>query len=142
MLTAMRARHGVVGGMAVGSSYAVMARTGWPDRAFGMLLLVQFGLGGLGVMFLPTLVPDYGAGILFLSLAAMTTCALVALALLPRFGDEPASSGGGAARARLSSSFRLTALLALVALFLFQAGNMALSARSEEHTSELQSLMR
>src|SRR3546814_15956361 len=79
-------------------------------------------------MFLPTLVPDYGAGILFLSLAAMTTCALVALALLPRFGDEPASSGGGAARARLSSSFRLTALLALVALFLFQAGNMALSA--------------
>src|SRR3546814_484045 len=128
MLTAMRALHGVVGGMAVGISYAVMARTGSPDRAFGMLLLVQFGLGGLGVMFLPTLVPDYGAGILFLSLAAMTTCALVALALLPRFGDEPASSGGGAARARLSSSFRLTALLALVALFLFQAGNMALSA--------------
>src|SRR3546814_14356719 len=79
-------------------------------------------------MFLPTLVPDYVACILFLSLAAMTTCALVALALLPRFGDEPASSGGGAARARLSSSFRLTALLALVALFLFQAGNMALSA--------------
>src|SRR3546814_20681004 len=79
-------------------------------------------------MFLPTLVPDYVACILFLSLAAMTTCALVALALLPRFGDEPASSGGGAARARLSSSFRLTALLALVALFLFQAGNIALPA--------------
>src|SRR3546814_19218572 len=72
MLTAMRALHGVVGGMAVGISYAVMARTGSPDRAFGMLLLVQFGLGGLGVMFLPTLVPDYGAGILFLLPAAMT----------------------------------------------------------------------
>lgn len=129
VLTAMRALHGVVGGMAVGISYAVMARTGSPDRAFGMLLLVQFGLGGLGVMFLPTLVPDYGAGILFLSLAAMTACALVALALLPRFGDDSASSGGGGtARARLSSSFRLTALLALLALFLFQAGNMALSA--------------
>src|SRR3546814_17420648 len=71
MLTAMRALHGVVGGMAVGISSAVMARTGSPDRAFGMLLLVQFGLGGLGVMFLPTLLPDQGSGILFLSVVAM-----------------------------------------------------------------------
>src|SRR3546814_19795040 len=43
-LTAMRALHGLVGGMAVGTAYSVMARTHSPDRAFGMLLLVQFGL--------------------------------------------------------------------------------------------------
>ena len=84
VLIAMRALHGLVGGMAVGVTYSVMARTRSPDRAFGMLLLVQFGLGGLGVMFLPTLVPDYGTRILFLSLAALTACALVALAFVPR----------------------------------------------------------
>lgn len=127
LLTAVRALHGLVGGLAVGITYSVMARTHSPDRAFGMLLLVQFGLGGLGVMFLPSLVPDYGAGILFIALAALTACSLVALAAIPRFkGDTGASAT--AAKARLSPSFRTTAVIALLALFLFQAGNMALSA--------------
>lgn len=128
LLTAVRALHGLVGGLAVGITYSVMARTHSPDRAFGMLLLVQFGLGGLGVMFLPSLVPDYGAGILFLSLAALTVCSLVALATIPRFNGESGASAADAERPRLSSSFRTTAMIALVALFLFQAGNMALSA--------------
>jgi len=126
VLTAMRALHGLVGGMAVGVTYAVMARTHSPDRAFGMLLLVQFGLGGLGVMFLPTLVPDYGARILFLSLAALTACALVALAAIPRF--DGARQADGAAAVKLLPSARATAAMALLALFLFQGGNMALGA--------------
>src|SRR5699024_6717243 len=100
-------------------TYSVMARTHSPDRAFGMLLLVQFGLGGLGVMFLPTLVPDYGAGILFIALAALTAVSLVALVAIPRFGDGAGAAGSEAATARLSSAFRTTALVALVALFLF-----------------------
>lgn len=127
LLTAMRALHGVVGGFAVGVTYSVMARTHSPDRAFGMLLLVQFGLGGLGVMFLPTLVPDYGTRILFLSLAALTACALVALAAIPRF-DGTGHEGTATPAARLATPARITAVLALLALFLFQAGNMALSA--------------
>lgn len=126
LLTAMRAMHGFIGGMAVGVTYSVMARTHSPDRAFGMLLLVQFGLGGLGVMFLPTLVPDYGARILFLSLAALTACALVALAAIPRFGES--RRAGAAAAPRLPPAARTTAGLTLLALFLFQGGNMALSA--------------
>ncbi len=127
LLTALRALHGFVGGMAVGVTYSVIARTRSPDRAFGMLLLVQFGLGGLGVMFLPTLVPDYGARILFLSLAALTACALVALAAIPRLAGERQADAAVAAT-RLPTAARATALLALLALFLFQAGNMALSA--------------
>lgn len=126
VLTALRALHGFVGGMAVGVAYSVIARTRSPDRAFGMLLLVQFGLGGLGVMFLPTLVPDYGARILFLSLAALTACALVALAAIPRL--DPAQSAQAGAGARLSTSARVTAAFTLLGLFLFQGGNMALSA--------------
>ncbi|MCR6625753.1 MAG: MFS transporter [Pseudoxanthomonas sp.] len=126
MLTAVRALHGLIGGMAVGVAYSVMARTHSPDRAFGMLLLVQFALGGLGVMFLPTLVPDYGARILFLSLAALTALALVALAMIPRL--DPARVADAARAARMSSTARGTAALVLLALFLFQGGNMALGA--------------
>src|SRR3546814_2588575 len=75
-LTAMRALHGLVGGTAVGTAYSVMARTHSPDRAFGMLLLVQFGLGGLGVMFLPTLVPELGVRIRFMSSVGPTAVQL------------------------------------------------------------------
>ncbi|MGY1458002.1 MULTISPECIES: MFS transporter [unclassified Luteimonas] len=128
LLTAMRALHGLVGGLAVGISYSVMARTHSPDRAFGMLLLVQFGLGGLGVMFLPGLVPEYGAGILFLTLAALTACSMVALAVIPRFDGEAGASGTTNVKTRMPGALRTTAVLALLALFLFQAGNMALSA--------------
>lgn len=127
LLTGMRALHGLVGGTAVGVAYSVMARTHSPDRAFGMLLLVQFGLGGLGVMFLPTLVPDFGARILFLALAALTACALLAIFAIPRLAESRPAEDGTAPR-RLSGPARITVLLALVALFLFQAGNMALSA--------------
>ncbi len=126
VLTATRALHGLVGGMAVGVTYSVMARTRSPDRAFGMLLLVQFGLGGLGVMFLPTLVPEYGARILFLSMAALTACALVALAAIPRFDGARETSATTAGK--LPTAARTTATMVLLALFLFQGGNMALGA--------------
>src|SRR3546814_20272896 len=85
----MRALHGLVGGTAVGTAYSVMPRTHSPDRAFGMLLLVQFGLGGLGVMFLPTPVPEFGTRILVLSLAALTAFALAAAFAHPRLAESP-----------------------------------------------------
>ena len=55
---AMRFLHGSVGGMLVGVAYAVFARTRTPDRVFGMLLVIQYGLGGLGIMLLPRLGAD------------------------------------------------------------------------------------
>jgi len=121
MMMVVRALHGVVGGLAVGVTYSVIARTRSPDRAFGMLLLVQFGLGGLGVMFLPTLVPQFGTRVLFLSLAAVSACALVVLALLPklRSGATPVEGGGVAAT---GASAWHPAWIALLAMFLFQAG--------------------
>ena len=57
ILLLVRLAHGVIGGLLVGVSYAVIARSGKVDRTFGVLLFVQFGLGGLGVMVLPRLVP-------------------------------------------------------------------------------------
>lgn len=125
-LAAVRALHGLVGGMIVGVTYSAMARLPSPQRAFGMLLLVQFGLGGLGVMWLPQLVPLYGATILFLTLAALT---LVALLILLTLSDLPDPRGEIlAADARGNRPAWRPALFLLLAIFLFQAGNMGLSA--------------
>ena len=46
--------HGCVGGMLVGIGFAVISRTTEVDRTFGYLLTIQFGLGGLGIMYLPS----------------------------------------------------------------------------------------
>lgn len=125
-LTALRTVHGLIAGMAVGVSYSVMARTSSPDRAFGMLLFVQFGLAGLALMVLPPLVPTHGARLLFIVLAAFSALAIASLPLLPRFDATQVQTA--ASRIRLAPAARWTAALALLAMFLFQGGNMALSA--------------
>lgn len=126
-LLAARALHGVTGGLLVGYGFAVIARTARPERAFGMLLVVQFGLGGLGVMFLPKLAAAHGAGVLFLALFAFSA---VALAMLPWLAPYPprldASTKGAHARPSMSSRHSGSFALALLGVFLFQAANMAL----------------
>lgn len=123
-LVAMRFVHGCVGGLLVGTAFAVIARTRSPDRTFGMLLVVQFGLGGLGVMLLPRLVPTYGHAVLFL---ALMTFSLVTLLMVPFLDDYPAGrvqrAAGGSGRVEWGLlSFTLAAV------FLFQASNMGLAA--------------
>src|SRR5208337_3560598 len=59
-LMGARFLHGFIGGMLVGISFSIFARTTAPDRTFGVLLLVQVSAGGLGVMSLPLLVPKFG----------------------------------------------------------------------------------
>ncbi len=124
-LIALRAIHGVLGGMLVGIAFGVIARTDVPDRTFGMLLVVQFGLGGLGVMFLPGLVPVYGTEVLFVALAAFSLATLVMTFFLAEYPVVARAAGAGAA----GEGIKWRPLSAtLLALFLFQAGNMALAA--------------
>ena len=87
LLIALRFADGLIGGLLVGLSYGVIARTKVPERVFGVLLVVQFGLGGLGLMYLPRLVPHYGYGVLFLSLAAFSTLARGGDAIALRIED-------------------------------------------------------
>lgn len=124
VLVPLRFVHGLVGGMLVGTGFAVIARTDQPDRTFGVLLFVQFSLGGLGVMFIPGLVPQFGTAVLFLSLVAFSTVTLVMLAFLPDYAVR------GAAPPSLFSPSAWSWPLAgtLGAIFLFQAANMALYA--------------
>jgi len=127
LLTTVRFFHGLLGGLLVGVSYSVMARLKSPDRAFGMLLVVQYGLGGLGVMWLPTLVPLFGAGVLFLALAAFSAVALAMLAFIPAYPPRDAQASA-AARASVERRPLLLVIGALAAMFLFQTGNMGLGA--------------
>jgi DHA1 family inner membrane transport protein len=126
-LVGLRFVDGVVGGVLVGIAFAVIARTGIPDRVFGVLLVVQFSLGGTGVMILPRLVPAYGTPVVFLALILFST---VTLLMVPFLADYPLLPAA-APQERLPPRIKIAwgpLLLALCAIFLFQAGNMALAA--------------
>lgn len=122
-MMALRAFHGLTGGLLVGIAFAVMARCGQVHKAFGMLLLVQFGLGGFGVMMLPPLVPVYGSWVLFMALIAFSVTALLMLLFLPAYPLVAADP----TKAKASIYYR-PLLAAILAIFMFQAANMALYA--------------
>jgi predicted MFS family arabinose efflux permease len=121
----MRFAHGFVGGMLVGIGFSIIARTTHPDRTFGYLLVVQFGLGGAGLMVLPPLVPVIGTGVLFGSLIGFS---LVTLLMVPFLTDYPIDSVKRPAIAGEPGIQRGPLALSLLATFLFQAGNMAVYA--------------
>jgi DHA1 family inner membrane transport protein len=125
-LLIVRFLHGFVGGMLVGTGFSLIARTTQPDRTFGVLLFVQFGFGGLGIMFIPGLVPEFGTQVLFYSLIAFSVATFMMLPFLPKYEvkaekkREKSSSGSGIQMRPL--------LLTLTTIFLFQAANMGLFA--------------
>ena len=122
VLLGVRLMHGLVGGLLVGIAFGVIARTSETDRTFGILLFVQFGLGGLGVMTLPQLVPIYGTQALFIALALFSFASMVMLVFLPAYPPKPKpTASGGAVEWR-------PLILTLLAIFLFQAANMGLLA--------------
>ena len=122
-LIMLRALHGFLGGALVGIGFAVMSRTTEVSRSFGYLLTIQFGLGGLGIMFLPGLVPMFGTKALFLSLVAFSA---VTLLMVPFLADYPPGQNH---HDRVAGKIRyLPAGAALLATFLFQAANMAVYA--------------
>jgi predicted MFS family arabinose efflux permease len=124
VMVVIRALHGLTGGLLVGIGFAIISRTSEPDKTFGYLLFIQWGLGGLGLMFIPNLVPLYGVGALFYSLMAFT---LVSLCMLPFLTNYPVNE---ADKKRNSEQVikRIPLFFTLFGIFLFQAANMGLFA--------------
>jgi predicted MFS family arabinose efflux permease len=124
ILVLVRAFHGVTGGLLVGIGFAVISRTESPDKTFGYLLLIQWGLGGLGLMYLPGLVPEYGTTALFMALISFTVISLLMLPWLPHYPIAKVDP-----KAELPAPVRRKPLIFnLLAIFLFQAANMGLFA--------------
>jgi len=124
LLVGVRFLHGLTGGTVMGMVFGVIARTRTPDKTFGMLLLVQYGIGGLGLLFLPRLVPVFGSGILFVSLAAFSGLAMSSMLVLAEYPlAERKAKAVGAGRVRWGPL-----ALAFAAIFLFQAANMGVAA--------------
>jgi predicted MFS family arabinose efflux permease len=125
-LLVARFLHGFMGGMLVGIAFSIIARTREADRTFGYLLLVQVGLGGIGLMLLPPLVPVLGTWVLF---GALILFSLTTLAMVPFLDSYPATGPRGRAVSTVNGRLRRGPLaLSLSATFLFQAGNMAVYA--------------
>jgi predicted MFS family arabinose efflux permease len=124
-MIAVRTLYGLCGGALVGIGFSVMSRTSEVSRSFGYLLTIQFGLGGVGIIYLPELVPIFGTKALFLSLAAF---GLVTLCMVPFLSEYPA--GEHSDRKLTGIIPNKPAALALIATFLFQAANMAIYAYS------------
>jgi DHA1 family inner membrane transport protein len=125
-LLIVRFIHGFVGGMLVGTGFSLIARTHQPDRTFGVLLFVQFGFGGLGIMFIPGMVPEYGTQVLFYSLVAFSVATFLMLPFLPAYAVDVAKQEK--AQSKSNGLQKLPVILTLLTLFLFQAANMGLFA--------------
>jgi predicted MFS family arabinose efflux permease len=134
VMVIVRAFHGLTGGLLVGIGFAIISRTQQADKTFGYLLLIQWSLGGFGIMYLPGLVPEYGTGALFLSLVSFTLVTLIMLPFLPNYlvGNHHVDNKGiQSEKAELVEKSEIKTkplLLNLFAIFLFQAANMGLFA--------------
>ena len=64
-LIILRFIHGTIGGLSVGLGLSIIARTYNPDKIFGMLLVVQYSFGSLGIWIVPRLVDVFGYGAAF-----------------------------------------------------------------------------
>lgn len=123
MMIGWRFLAGIMGGCSVGFGLSVLARLSNPDRAYGGLLVLQFGMGGLIIYLRLIVEPVLGPAGVFVMLAILMCVSLLSLPFLGRYETS------GTSEERNSSGFPpLTAvtILTLIALFLYQASGNAL----------------
>ena len=111
--------------MLVGIGFAVMSRTSEVSRTFGYLLTIQFGLGGLGIIYLPSLVPIFGTKVAVPVADCLQHCDFVDGAIPSEYPAGEVHHERKAARPS-----RCLPQPALLATFLFQSANMGIYAYS------------
>lgn len=125
-LIALRFVHGVIGGLLVGVGVSLIARSRTPDRGFGVLIFLQFGLGSLGVVVIPRLTDTFGNAALFGALVSMSVATLAMIPFLAPREEKPASETEGASQAARRAPWLLIG--AILSIFFYQASAMILSA--------------
>lgn len=125
-LIAIRFLQGSFGGFLVGTGFSVIARTKSPDRVFGMLLVVQYSFGSIGIMFVPGLVQSMGHSAVFWALIIFSS---ITLLMLPFIDDYKVKDHkvDNESTSRFHGIAVKPLIFALLAIFLFQAANMGVA---------------
>lgn len=128
-MIAIRFLHGSVGGFSVGIGLSLIGRTKSPDKGFGMLLFVQYGFGSLGIYTVPRMVESLGHSAVFWALICFTSATLLMVPFVTDFAKKaiPTEGDGSTVKAPRYKTNMVPFILALAALFLFQASNMGLA---------------
>ena len=124
LLILIRFLHGSIGGFLVGIGLSVIARTTFPDRVFGMLMVVQYSFGSIGIFTVPRLVDAFGYSAVFFVLITFSIMTLLILPIIPDLKErESAINRTGV----LSFHSKFLLAICLMSLFLFQASNMGVA---------------
>ena len=123
-LILIRFLHGTIGGLSVGFGLSIIARTYNPDKIFGMLLVVQYSFGSIGIFAVPRMVETFGNGAVFGALIIFT---IMAISILPFVPNVAKSDNELSSSNIFNISIGKFLFLALVSLFLFQAANMGVA---------------
>jgi len=123
-LILLRFLHGTIGGLSVGFGLSIIARTYNPDKIFGMLLVVQYSFGSIGIFAVPRMVEAFGNGAVFGALIIFT---IMAISILPFVPNVAKSNKELSSSNIFNISIGKFLFLALVSLFLFQAANMGVA---------------
>ena len=123
-LILIRFLHGTIGGLSVGFGLSIIARTYNPDKIFGMLLVVQYSFGSIGIFAVPRMVEAFGNGAVFGALIIFT---IMAISILPFVPNVAKSNNELSSSNIFNISIGKFLFLALVSLFLFQAANMGVA---------------
>lgn len=115
---------GVIGGICVGLAFSAVAKTKNPDRGFGFLLFIQFSLGSLVIMLLPTLEFYVNANAVFYVMAGIVLASTFLQLLLP----EPSSVKQQDSEVTSSSKLTREQLLLLLSITLYQVAASAIWA--------------
>lgn len=124
-LIAARAIAGTGGGVAMAIVYAVLASGTNDARNLALFNVAQLGSGAIGVQFLGTIAEEWGAGGLFLLIAAISVGGLVLCLALPRTAAVESQPDGAAIETRGISG---PGWLAILSALLYFAGAGAIFA--------------
>tara|TARA_B100000212_G_scaffold95441_1_gene70178 strand:- start:1587 stop:2744 length:1158 start_codon:yes stop_codon:yes gene_type:complete len=124
LLILIRFLHGSIGGFLVGIGLSVIARTSFPDRVFGMLMVVQYSFGSIGIFTVPRLVDAFGYSAVFFVLITFSIMTLLILPIIPDLKERESAIN---AKGVLSFHSKFLLAICLVSLFLFQASNMGVA---------------
>ncbi|MCB1686422.1 MAG: MFS transporter [Pseudomonadales bacterium] len=121
-LYVLRFAHGLAGGILIGVAMSVIARMVNPERTVALFIMLQLITGGAFTLLLAPLLASPGTYIVWLSLAAFS---LLSLLLLPLLGPYPVETRQDGSVATEHTAPFACILFAMIALFIYQCGEMA-----------------